>query len=104
MAGGEEGRGCANQLNPLNEQLIGGCLDRKLEEAKRRRLWGRGKRTWEGEEEAAEEEEGGKEEKGGGGEMSLSSPPGWAHLQGADRHTAGGYTEGPTGGSQSAVA
>ena len=33
----EEGRDCSNQLNPLNEQLIGGCLDRKLEEVRRRR-------------------------------------------------------------------
>ena len=38
----EEGRDCSNQLNPLNEQLIGGCLDRKLEEVRRRRRRERG--------------------------------------------------------------
>lgn len=42
VATAEEGRECSNQLNPLNEQLIGGRLDRKLEEARRRR---RGKRV-----------------------------------------------------------
>lgn len=39
----EQGEG-RNQLKPLNEQLIGSCLDRKLEEARSRRRRGRERR------------------------------------------------------------
>lgn len=50
----EEGREYSNQLNPLNEQLIGDCLDRKPGETrkrrKRRRRMGRKGKKREGEE------------------------------------------------------
>lgn len=65
VARAEEGRECSNQLNPLNEQLIGGCLDRKLEEARRRRKWGRGEEMGGGEGGGAKAEEAGEEGKAG---------------------------------------
>lgn len=108
VARAEEGRECSNQLNPLNEQLIGGCLDRKLEEARRRRKWGRGEEMGGGGEGGgAKAEEGGEEGKEGGGEEEEEEGGGYEPILptrprapvGPDSHTAGVYTEGPAEGA-----
>lgn len=118
VARAEEGRECSNQLSPLNEQLIGGCLDRKLEEARRRRKWGRGEemgRRGEG----GGAEEGGERGRGwregrrgrggggrgrGGGRMGIYLPHQAGSIYRArGTHTAGVYTEGLEGGSQFAI-
>ena len=94
VATAEEGREYSNQLNPLNEQLIGGCLDRKPEEArkrrKRRRRRGRKGKKREGEEEGEEK-------------IELISPRACEHPEGRGRHTLEVCTETPTAGSESAI-
>lgn len=73
----EEGRDCSNQLNPLNEQLIGGCLDRKLEEARRRRK----RRRW------CKKGRRGRGRRRGEEKTESISPTGCEHQESRDRHT-----------------
>lgn len=80
VATAEEGRERSNQLNLLNEQLIGGRLDRKLEEA------GRG----------GGEGEGGEEERGG----HRICLPARLSVGRRGRDKAEVHTEAPTGGSE----